>query len=85
MKTKEQAKLLKEARLKNNMSQAALGEILSIDKQGVSNMERGLTGIPAKRVKVLSETLRVPLKRFVEAYAADSVSDFKNRVKKGMG
>lgn len=81
MKAPEQAKLLREARKLRGLTQKQIGDLLEVDKQFISNFERGLAYIPAKHIKVLSKTLRVPVKRFVESYIEDEAASYKKGIR----
>lgn len=81
MRAREQAKLLKEGRLKKKMTQKEVGDLINTDKQLISNMERGLALIPVKHIKVLSKKFGIPVTRFHDAYIADQSNYFKKRVR----
>lgn len=69
------ARLVKIYRLEENLSQVQLSEKLGYKNgQYVSNVERGLCGIPATKVNLLSYLIRVPRERIVDAM----VQDFKD-------
>jgi transcriptional regulator with XRE-family HTH domain len=58
--------VFKEAREKQGLTQEQIGKKLGVDTQFISNMERKTVSIPAKHFLKLSETLKIPVKRFVE-------------------
>lgn len=78
MRAKNQAKLLKEKRIEADLTQAEVANALGWSTpQFVSNIERGLAGIPAGSVKKLCRMFNKRLDRqvsyieFFEAHMAD--------------
>lgn len=74
---REQAKLLKEIRNKRKVSQAQVAELLGVNKQLISNIERGVCPIPAKHVDLISKTYKIPRKIFINSYLEDQEIQYK--------
>ena len=60
------AKNLKILRLKNNLSQERLSEILNVNSKFVGHVERFERYISLKRIIELAEFFKVPVKTFFE-------------------
>jgi transcriptional regulator with XRE-family HTH domain len=66
------SKFVREKRTKKNISQEALSQSLGYkNAQMISNVERGLAGIPPHCIKKLSELLEVPSYTVIETMVED--------------
>lgn len=71
------AKVVKDGRLKEKLSQNALAVELGYrNAQFISNVERSLCSIPLKKIKALSELIDVKESTITDAM----VADYKSRV-----
>jgi transcriptional regulator with XRE-family HTH domain len=67
-------KLLKTSREKKKLTQVGLSKLLGFDNpQFVSNIERGLAGVPPKHFKKLAQILDIRPERFINAYIQDEI------------
>jgi transcriptional regulator with XRE-family HTH domain len=75
---KEIAKLVKEKRIMNNLSQKDISEMLGYkNPQMISNIERAKCSIPEKNIKQLSDALKIEPEWIVWAM----IADYSNRLK----
>lgn len=58
MKYKYQAKLLRDLRKKHDLTQKTLADLIGVHVQFISNMERGLCGIPINKALLLKYFIR---------------------------
>ena len=68
------ARLVKSRRIEVSLSQKELSERLNLGKAGhqfISNVERGMCGIPAKNINDASIALRYPKEKIIEAMVMD--------------
>ena len=56
--------IARERKRAGNVTQAEMGEKLGMEKESVSNMERGATSITIERLEELAEILGCPVRRF---------------------
>ena len=74
-------KTLKEQRKKLGITQAVLADRLCVHLQFISNIERGVAGLPPRHFKQVSKILRIPLKDLIEEY----VQRTEKKLKKAFG
>jgi transcriptional regulator with XRE-family HTH domain len=79
------ASLVKNRRLELGLPQRELSDSLgykkNINSQFVSNIERGLCGIPLKDVPKYAEILKLPVDDFKKAYLKDMELRFDIKIK----
>lgn len=79
---KEIAKIVKEKRMMNNLSQKDVSVMLGYkNPQMISNIERAKCSIPEKNIKQLSEILKIESEWIVWAMIADYSSKLKDGMK----
>lgn len=67
MNYNDEAKFLRDRRLKLNLTQKELAQKLGIKHdQFICNIERGTAGIPAERLKSFASVLKVNVKKLVK-------------------
>lgn len=71
MKFKNTAKLVKAKRAALGLAQKELAEKIGVNGQYISNIERGLSGIPVTRAKKLAKALNTPMKEIADVAAED--------------
>ena len=75
------SKLLRTKRLEKDLSQEELGKMLKYkNAQVISNIERGLAGLPPHTLKKISEILETPHEIFVDAMVSDYREHLLNQV-----
>lgn len=75
------AQLVKEARVKGNISQTELSHKLKYrNGQFISNIERGICSIPAKRINDLAKVLDLSPKQVADAMINDFTDDVLRHV-----
>jgi transcriptional regulator with XRE-family HTH domain len=85
------AKLIRMARVENNnISQISLGYLVGYEAsnkaahcQYISNIERGLCSIPAKRVKLLAKALNLDITKIKEAMIQDFLFNLDKEIENG--
>jgi transcriptional regulator with XRE-family HTH domain len=76
MKYKNTARFLKQAREVAGISQADIAERLGLEAQSISNIERGLTGVPRKYVFKVCEILKIKNTDLVDVMLLDIRSKY---------
>ena len=83
----KQAELMVDVRSKANLSQFALGRLLGVSSQEISNIERGISGIPTRHMEKLAllscscghrATREMAAMDFVGAFIDDKLTEFCN-------
>ena len=75
------ATVIKTTREVKNISQALLSKSIGYkNAQFISNVERGLCSIPAKKVKVVAEVLGIEIDEVVSAMVADYKESIRNNM-----
>lgn len=74
------SKLVKSTRKINNITQKQLADELGVQLQLISNIERGLTGFPPARVRVLHDKYGVTLNRIKTAMVKDYRLNLENKI-----
>lgn len=69
---------LRQYRTAASWTQQEVGDLLEVDIQFISNMERNLAPIPAKHFRVLNRELKIPLKLLY----AHNVERYRERLKR---
>ena len=86
-KFQKQAELLTAIREKSGLSQSGLGKLLGVSSQEISNIERGVNGIPTKHMEKLAllscscgyrSTREMAAIDFVGAFIDDKLTEFCN-------
>lgn len=74
---------LKVARESKDLTQAEMGKLLKVDTQFVSNIERGISAIPAKYFPVINKHLGVPILKMenymIERYRLRMRSEYRKQ------
>lgn len=83
MKYKNSSKILKDFRLKNELSQDQFGKAIGLHHQAVSNAERGMASIAPKRIKRMIKRFRgFPTQEFIQAFTLDKALDAAEKLQK---
>lgn len=80
MKFKTTGQLIRERRKKLSLAQSDLAKSLGVGIQTISNIERGIAGVPPRRVKKLAKCLDVELESIVSVILTDIRKDLLNKV-----
>lgn len=76
-------KLIKSARKKKKISQGYLCKLLKVKTpQSISNIERGVSPVPVKHVKILCKALHITPAVFYAAFVSDYAITLKQDFKK---
>lgn len=76
--------LIKSARLRRGASQTELSKVIGFKNgQYISNVERGLCGIPAECVQAICDVLHIETERFINAMAADYIVITREKIAAG--
>jgi len=59
-------KRTREIRLKKNMSQAKLAELLGVHPTYISGIERGIRNMNLKNIERLAKALKVPIEKLIK-------------------
>lgn len=69
---KNSSEMMIKIRASANLSQRELAHIMGLNMQSISNIERGVSKIPARHVHILSVVSKVPHEEIIEAVSKDN-------------
>lgn len=81
MKFLNTSKLIKSNRKKLRMSQSDFAVAIGVHLQVISNIERGISGIPKIRAKNFAKIMKMPVERLAEVAAKDFYNDYLSKAK----
>lgn len=80
MKFQRIAKLVRKRREKLNLSQTELGTAIGVHTQVISNIERGIAGVPSFRAAKFAKALQIPVKTLVGTVCKDYETSYMKQL-----